>query len=315
MTTPLELHCGAARLRLLPHAGGRVSALRLVHAGLGPVDVLHPYPEDVFDAVRWAKGGIYPLIPYSNRIDSARLVVGGEVLQLRAHPDALPHTLHGNAQAQAWVVAHLDPDSANAAVLQLDSPASDAWPWRYEAQQRFVLADSSLTVTLTLTNRDQRPMPGGIGLHPYFRHHPDAAVGYTAQNIWPTDAAFLPLGSFRPLHDGERAEPPRRLIGDTMTDYLGGWSGQASLELPSSPSGAVLGIEADAVFGHLVVHRPDSMAYLCLEPVSHVANAFNLAAQGRQGTGSQWLAPGESLSGTIRFQMGRANGAPAAAQT
>jgi aldose 1-epimerase len=267
------------------------------------VDVLHPYPEDVFDPVHWAKGGIYPLIPYSNRIDNARLSVGDEVLQLRAHPAAAPHTLHGNAQAQAWVAEPVDPAAANTALLRLDSPASDAWPWRYEATQQFLLRESSLTVTLTLTNRDHRAMPAGIGLHPYFRHHPHATVGYAAKDIWPTDAAFLPLGSARPLQNSERADPPRHLVDGTMTDYLGGWSGRASLELPSSPSGAVLTIEADAVFGHLVVHRPDSMAYLCLEPVSHVADGFNLADRGVANTGTHLLEPGGCISGAIRFAL------------
>jgi aldose 1-epimerase len=88
-----------------------------------------------------------------------------------------------------------------------------------------------------------------------------------------------------------------------MTDYLGGWNGRASVELPSNPPGAVLSIEADPVFGHLVVHRPDSGAYLCLEPVTHVANGFNLAAQGVPGTGTCVLLPGESMTGSLRFKM------------
>ena len=103
----LELHCGLTRLRL-------------VDGARGALDMLHPYPEDVFDPVHWAKGGIYPLISYSNRV-------------------------------------------AN------------------------------------------------------FRHHTEAAVGYTARDIWPTDAAFLPLGFARPLQDNERADPPRRLVDGTMT--------------------------------------------------------------------------------------------------
>ncbi len=290
-------------MRLLPHAGGRVSTLQLVMPGAGCIDVLHPYPEGSFDPIHWAKGGIYPLIPYSNRIADARLLAGDEVVQLQAHPDAAPHTLHGNAQAQAWTVEPAHFESANTALLRLQSPASSDWPWRYEATQLFQLEEPSLTITLTLTNSDSRSMPAGIGLHPYFRHQPASAVSYTAREIWPTDAEFLPLSMAKPLPGGELVALPRRLAGRTMTDYLGGWSGRASLELPSSSPGAVLYIDADPVFGHLVVHRPDSMAYLCLEPVSHVANGFNLAAQGARETGSKWLAPGESLTGTVRFSL------------
>ncbi len=60
------------------------------------------------------------------------------------------------------------------------------------------------------------------------------------------------------------------------------------------------------VWQHLVVYRPDNLAYLCLEPVSHVADGFNQAARGVQDTGTRWLAPGESLSG--RHQPGAGPG-------
>ena len=65
------------------------------------------------------------------------------------------------------------------------------------------------------------------------------------------------------------------------------------------PEGQRLCLHADSLFSHLVVHRPDTMAYLCLEPVSHMANAFNLAAHGVAGVGSRLLAPDESMAGVL----------------
>ena len=72
------------------------------------------------------------------------------------------------------------------------------------------------------------------------------------------------------------------------------------------PDGAHLSITCDPVFGHLVVHRPPSGAYLCVEPVSHVANGFNLAARGVAETGTRFLEPGETLQGQIRFSLDQA---------
>ena len=97
---------------------------------------MHPYPEDFFDPIRWAQGGIYLLVPYSNRIAHATLQLNGEAVALEAHPDAAPHTLHGNAQAQAWKVLSND---ASSAVLVLDSAPSPAWPWRYWARKSWGL--------------------------------------------------------------------------------------------------------------------------------------------------------------------------------
>ena len=292
----VQLHCGEATARLLPAAGGRISALRLARRGGGAVDVLHPYPEDFFDSIRWAKGGIYPLMPYSNRIANARVQVNGEAIALLAHPDAAPHTLHGNAHAQPWQTLSSD---ASSAVLALDSPPSAAWPWRYWARMRVELTPSMLLVRIEMRNADTRVMPAGIGLHPYFRHQPDARVAYLATTVWPPTPEFLP-GAPRPTQSSESYIPARRLPAGGLTHYVGGWDGTVEIDLPE---GARLRMVADAAFGHMVVHRPDNMAYLCLEPVSHVADGFNLAARGVADTGTRLLAPGESMGGTIRFQL------------
>lgn len=76
--------------------------------------------------------------------------------------------------------------------------------------------------------------------------------------------------------------------------------------LQSGKSSARLLPTAGGRVGHLVVHRPESLAYLCLEPVSHVADGFNLAARGVPDTGTRWLAPGDSPAGGMRFALQKA---------
>ena len=324
----IQLNVGAAMLRLLPHAGGRVSVLRLARPSGGVIEVLHPYPEDFFDPVHWAKGGIYPLMPYSNRIANATLMVAGKSIALPAHPDAAPHSLHGNAQAQAWRV---QAQSESSAVLTLDSPPSAAWPWRYAGRIACTLMPNELRMHIELRNLDARPMPGGIGLHPYFRHRSDARLGYLASTLWPTTPEFLPLAPRAPQSD-ETYAPPRALPEGELTQHLSGWDGRFDLDLPdgdgagswipgqagndkskaghdqcqAGPDRVRLRIQADSVFSHLVVHRPPSQAYLCVEPVSHVADGFNLAARGVAGTGARMLAPGESLGGEVLFILEQA---------
>ncbi|MEP6970723.1 MAG: hypothetical protein ABJA49_09785, partial [Betaproteobacteria bacterium] len=274
MSRIVVLQAGSAIARLLPSAGGRISALRLLPAGQSDaVDVLHPYAEDLFDPLRWGKGGIYPLMPYSNRIAQACMRVDGADVMLVPHPDAAPHTLHGNAHALPWQVESNDADHA---VLVLDAAASPAWPWHYTGRMELQLSPSALSVTLSICNADTRLMPAGLGLHPYFRHQRDAAVGYRPGSIWPPTSDFLAAVSRPPTKD-EVQVPARALRAGGLTDYVGGWDGKASVELPA---GELLQIDADPVFAHLVVHRPDALTYLCLEPVSHVADGFNLAARG-----------------------------------
>jgi aldose 1-epimerase len=296
MNAIVQLQAGAARARLVPAAGGRVSALQLQAPDGRPVDVLHPYPEDFSDPVRWGKGGIYPLLPYSNRIAQARVRVQGEEVRLQPHPDALPHTLHGTAHLLPWT---LEQQGRATAVLALDAAPSLAWPWHYTGRLEIALTPAALHMRITIRNAGMGVMPAGIGLHPYFRHEPGARLAYGASTRWSCTPDFLATGS-RPLAADEIFQPARALPTGGLTHYLGGWDGRADVGLPR---GARLRIQADPVFQHLVVHRPDSLAYLCLEPVSHVADGFNLAARGVAGTGTRLLAPGETLAGEMQFEL------------
>jgi aldose 1-epimerase len=270
--------------------------LSLVPVQGGSVEVLHPYPEDLFDPIHWAKGGIYPLIPYSNRIENSQLAWGCELISLPPHPDAHPHTLHGNAHMQAWDAVQA---TSNSAVLTLASLESQYWPWQYRASQTFTLTPSRLSIALTLINTGTRRMPAGIGLHPYFRHTANEVISHKAKRRWPVNGAFLP-SSPKVLLARERYDVARRLQQGILTDYFDDWGGLVTISLPG---GALMRMSCTQVFGHLVVHRPPESTYLCLEPVSHVTNAFNLAEKGVAGTGSHMLEPGASLSGEIHISL------------
>jgi aldose 1-epimerase len=296
MNNVVQLQAGASCVRLVPGAGARISSLRLAPDGMLPVDVLYPYPEDFVDPVRWAKGGIYPLMPFSNRIEHARVRVRGEQVPLQPHPDALPHSLHGNAHLLPWALERHDVASA---VMVLDAPASVAWPWHYTGRLDVALTSSELHLRITLRHAGMGTMPAGIGLHPYFCHEPQALLAYRASEVWPPTADFLARHSRVPRGD-EVYHPARTLPAGGLTHYAGGWDGIAEIGLPH---GARLHMQAEGTLRHLVVHRPDNLAYLCVEPVSHVADGFNLAARGVPGTGTQWLAPGQALSGELRLSL------------
>ena len=163
----LILRAGAACAVLRPAAGGRVCSLSLARVDGRPVAVLFPYTAEGVDPVRWAKGGIYPLVPYSNRIANAQLQTSEGMVRLSPHPDASPHTLHGPAHGLPWSVSAQD---ENSATLTLDHAASPAWPWHFQALMRFRLLTDSLHMDLTLTNLDVRTMPAGLGWHPFFLH-------------------------------------------------------------------------------------------------------------------------------------------------
>ncbi|MFZ4531507.1 MAG: hypothetical protein ACOYOJ_06790, partial [Alsobacter sp.] len=125
---------------------------------------------------------------------------------------------------------------------------------------------------------------------------PDDRVRFAAAAEWAVDADVIATtpGSAPVRHDAPLGTAP-------VTRYCAGWDGAATLLRPGA---APVSLTAAAPLDHLVFHVPPGGAYLCVEPVSHVADAFNLAARGVAGTGHRMLAPGEEVTASMRIGTG-----------
>jgi aldose 1-epimerase len=277
----------------LPELGGRISRLQY-RDGDAPHDVLVPIGADPALPPSWPKGGAYPLIPYSNRIADAHVLHAGKTYALAPHPDAKPHTLHGHTQLRPWQVAA---QSATSLTLAIEHAGDTNWPWAFAATQRFWVVGATLHVAIELRSKAADDAPAGIGWHPYFAISGDPTVVLDAKTEWLQDELNLPTGE-------TIAAPQGGLTLDRSggTRYLGGWDGTAAFE---TGLGLGLTLRADRIFGQMVVHRPRNIDYLCLEPVSHVANGFNLAAKGWRETGTIVLKPGESVAGQLALAVER----------
>jgi aldose 1-epimerase len=290
------LRAGKAELRLLPSAGGRITACTLVAADGSLQPVLHPYPEGHADLDQWAKGGIYPLVPYHGRIRDAQLAFGGRTWPLTPHAGN-PHTLHGIAQRRPWALCEQGVDRAR--MRYVHQPDAH-WPWAFETVLSLRLEPGQVSVGIVLRNAGDAPMPGGIGLHPYLTRLPGDRVVYDAGPAWPFDADYLAL---LPSIDAEAVQPQQldadASIGQDVTRFHAGWTG--GLRVLSPTGDARLHLHCDGALNQLVLHRPANAPYLCAEPVSHVADGFNLHARGLPGTGTRVLAPGERLHGAMRM--------------
>lgn len=123
-----------------------------------------------FQASAWPKAGIYPLLPFSNRIRGGAFSWAGLDINLPLHPGEA-HAMHGFGHRAEWQL--LDCDGSSAAMLYVHGAGDSGWPWRFQAKQTISLAAGALAMKMEITNTSASnpalpPMPLGAGFHPYF---------------------------------------------------------------------------------------------------------------------------------------------------
>ncbi len=284
----IRLRSGSLEAVVSPRIGRLVS---LQDVSRGNVDdLIVPLREWPAEERRWAKAGAYPLIPYSNRVSNGKLTHAGSTFDIDPHPDAWPHSLHGHTHLLPWTAEDIGQDTVTLRVVS--EPGKD-WPWRFAAWQRFELAPRALRVTLGIRNLASESFPAGLGWHPYFAWAPGDVVRHDARWWWLYDGEYLPTGERRSL-DGGNAP-----LENQRTAYLADWS-HVDVDRGNRPG---LRLTADRRFAHLVVHHVPEAAYICIEPVSHLADGFNLAESGTEGTGTHVLEPGHVLTGWVELQV------------
>jgi len=296
MGATVELRAGPARVVLAPERGGAIAAYEW--NGLA---VLRPTSSSLLadgDARDFAS---YPLVPFSNRIANATLHWRGAAYALPRYLSGHPHAIHGNGWQRAWSVVEQTPASA---LIELVHDAAGSrrleWPFAYRARQTFALAADALALTMAIENTDASAFPFGLGWHPFFPRTAATMLGFTAAGVWQTDATALPMRLERVPPEWDFSTP--RAIGDTTLDHsFAGWRPPARLSWPDRKLAAA--IAADAACGHLVVYVPRGKAYLAIEPVTHMTDAFNRANAGEIDTGTRVLAPGEAFSCTMHISV------------
>jgi aldose 1-epimerase len=290
----LVLKSGQLELELWPSIGGGVAGFAWQQAGRR-VELMRRATPQALPERDGRYLASFPLFPFSNRIKDGRFTFGGRTVELvrNTPPD---HPIHGHVWQRPSVARAVTPSSAE---LVCSYPGAD-WPWAYTATQRFALAPDALTVELTIKNDGAEPMPCGFGMHPYYDRTERVRLKAQAPVRWVGSEYLLPEWS-EPVPAAWDFGQSRELSPlAEMDGCFGQFGGVARLEWPEK--GAALSIEAEPIFGVLIVYVPAGQDFFCLETVSNVNDAFNLEARGVSGNGTLVLAPGHSASGRIVYR-------------
>jgi aldose 1-epimerase len=294
----VALEAGLLSATVTPGCGARLASLRLKRAG-ATVDLLRPAtPAALADGDAYGFSG-FPLVPYSGPIFGGGFAWSGTFHRLARNYPGEPVATHGEGWISPWSIETAGPDHL---ALGFDHrPAEGRFPFAYRARLDYRLEPRGLSIHLALTNRDHRPMPAGIGFHPYFPRHPTTRLTFDATGCWPPDAAetvHLGCQPAVPALDFAAGQPVDAYVIDRCFE---GWDGVALIEQPAD--GISLRLTADPSFGKLQIYSPWGYPYVCVEPVSNANDGFNRAAIGVAGHGVVALDPGRRLKGGLRIEL------------
>lgn len=288
-------------MAVVPLSAGNVSAristfggaiLRLDH---GTVPLLRPAP----DAAAPIDSACYPLVPFGNRVRGNQFAFGGQDYTLQPNTDWDSHYLHGEGWRSDWAVTA----QTESTVTLRHSHAGEALPYHYDAEQQISLRPDGADLRLAVTNRGDRPMPFGLGWHPYFPTTPATTLQTETGAMWTEEPGWLPGHPVPPPAEMDFRQPkglPHHWVNNGFED----WSGHARIHWPER--GAALQISADPLFRAMFLFVSDTTFdpgykrdFFALEPMSHLANGHNLPGLG----GLTVLAPGATLAGALHLTV------------
>ncbi|HEX2883062.1 MAG TPA: hypothetical protein VHQ42_00665 [Candidatus Limnocylindria bacterium] len=286
----LILRSDTLEVVLLPEVGGRLHAVRADGR-----DLLRT-PDDA-DAHRrdpffW---GAYPMAPWCNRAAAGERVVAGERVRLAPNfPDG--SAIHGLVSSAPWEVR-----DGGAELAIRSGGAGSGWPWPFEVTLRPSVDGARLELDYRLTNLADRPMPAGIGLHPWFRR--PLEVRLPAALVYPTntDSAAEPEPVAGELDMRGRRTP--------ASDLDGSWTGltEPRFDLAWPATGLMARVEARTDAGRPVVAlaSPGDVEAMAIEPQTHGPDPLRRLELG-QPDAPLLLEPGGELRLVIGIAIGQA---------
>ena len=293
-TGPLvTLEHGPYVLTVAPGFGARMVSLR--HAGR---DILRPTPESVLAEPTVYGFAGFPLMPYSGPLFGPGFTFAGATYPLARNIREEPSATHGEAFIRPFWI--LDQGKAALDLEMIHEPTPGTFPFRFRGRVHYALSSAGLAILLRVTSLDHRPMPAGLGIHPYFPKPPGTRLRFCAIGVWPPDAPEAVQTGCQPMTEGlDFSQGPD--VSEIVIDRLfEGWDGRAEV---IAPDGHRTVIEADGALDKMQIYSAWDYPYVCVEPVSNANDGFNRMTAGVPSHGVRVLEPNRSIEGTVRIYL------------
>ena len=290
MTETVKLQSWPLAIELAPDVGGAIRRFDWSEEGR-TVPILRAAQGDHPKVLEM---GCFPLIPFANRVRGGRFSFRTREVNLTPNMAGDPSPLHGQGWLSAWEVVRADADSAELAFRHW----ADEWPWDYQGRQAFALDDNGLQVTLACRNLSDRPMPCGLGMHPYFLCGPETRISTNVTHAWTVDENVLPVDKVPAT--GRYDLGNGSVCGRGLDNGFGGWGGRATFSDPAWPFTIAMASSSARFFQ---LYSPPEGGIFVAEPVSHANAALNAPEEEWADLGLQVLEAGGEMSIDMRIEV------------
>lgn len=310
---------GSLRAEVWPHWGMNCLYWQIRQPDGRWADLFYVAPDWEFEPIP-TRSGHAVLFPFPGRMRHGRFSFQGTEYQLPLNDATKRHAIHGFTPRHRWRIADWNADHHSAfvtgeCILMEDMPeVVHLWPANFKIQVTYRLQQRCLRVEASITNIDNKPLPFGLGYHPYFRLPgvQDADISryvlhVPANRVWQTQE-LLPTGERSPV-PAEWDYRQGKAVGDAWLDIvlteLASASQKDGLRLLarlSHPAAAgVVEVHATAAFREVVLFTPPHRQALAIEPYTCAPDAAYLADRGLD-SGWTILRPGEKWEGVVEYR-------------
>ena len=292
MASTIAMESDAAIVEVLPELGGGIAAFDLKR-GSERIEIFRRWDGKSMNQRALGSG---PMAPWFNRISGGGITVDGVFYPIAPNDPMDKFPLHGDAWSTPWKLVKQAPSRIE---LQLTSSAMP--PFDYEARQVLTLSGTTLDTMLSLKHLGQKPLPYGMGHHPWFPRTPVVTLKARAAGVWLEQPPDFPRKTeAEPIPAKWDFSKPRRLPDDFIDNGFAGWDGRARIEW--TDRGVAVDIEADpAIHLYHVYSLGKDHEVFCFEPVTHENNAFAKPG-GPEANDLRVLQPGETTAMHVRFR-------------
>jgi aldose 1-epimerase len=241
------------------------------------------------------------LFPFASRIPDGKYKFLGKEYQLLQNDDQ--NAIHGLVRKNAFTLEEqvAEPDHAYIK-LSYQLREKQGYPFSVDFSVQYALNTAGeFSLSYEATNTGLEPCPAMFGWHPYFLlgneqadawkiNIPSDTIVVFDDRMSPVGTAPFPIAGSMPLF--KKALDNAFIIkgtGDRVVTQLISENQDVTLEIEQETG--------EGKFNYLVVYTPPARDCVAIEPLTANVNAFN------NGEGLNIIAPGHSISGTIKIRL------------